>query len=171
MALNSKPCRDRSGLTCGACVSGISPGLKSFCKAAASESDSLGIFPPADGSTRDLRPWQDLEDSYWLIIFRICWNRADSCQGLQGSQKEQILCVQYFPKCPGCKLTSPGRDLAGRGPHCLCVHPLTPDDCFWLCSVGDVVRARFLTIPSLQNSGGVMWPLIEQVVFRSVFIV
>lgn len=51
----------------------------------------------------------------------------------------------------------------------VCV-PLTLDDCFWFWPMGDTVRAIFLTIPRLQNSGSVMRPLVRQVEFRAVFI-
>lgn len=54
-----------------------------------------------------------------------------------------------------------------RGPHGLCAPP-TLDHCFWFCSMGDTVRAIFLTIPSLQNSGSVMRPLARQVALREV---
>ena len=45
LALNFKPCSVRSGLTLSASVSGMSPRLKSLCKAVALGSASLGILP------------------------------------------------------------------------------------------------------------------------------
>lgn len=68
-------------------------------------------------------------------------------------------CVQDFSGYPGQNLTSAGKDLVGRDPHCLCAHLLTLNDGFWE------------TLPSLQSSGSVWWPLIKQVPFTSVSVV
>lgn len=88
---------------------------------------------------------------------------AHSCPGLRGHLEEQIVCALFF-QLPRLTAHRPG-DLAGRSPHCLCVppgpRPVTLDDCFWFCSVGDVERAMFLTSPSLQYAGSARRPLAK----------
>lgn len=70
-------------------------------------------------------------------------------------------CVRRISRCPD----------RARGDRAGGVAPFPPDDCFGFCSLGDVVRVRFLTTAHLQSSGRVWWPLGKQGEFRSIFIV